>query len=96
MAEENKIPALEAITEEEMAQGQEKDFEKWHDGHMERVREGLEKILASEDLNEIKTIAQALLEEEEQEGEIEKSSEDKADAKKDKAEVTMAEYLGGK
>ena len=36
------------------------------------------------------------LQEEEQEGEIEKSSEDKADAEKDKAEVTMAEYLGGK
>ena len=96
MADENKIPALEAITEEETAQNQEKDFENWHDGHMERVREGLEKIIASDDLNEIKTIAQELLEEEKQEGEIEKSSEDKADAQKDKAEITMADYLGGK
>lgn len=96
MAKENKIPALEALTEEEMAQGEEKDFEKWHDGHMERVREGLEKIIASDNLDEIKEIAQELLAEEEAEGEIEKSSEDKADADKDKAEITMEDYLGGK
>lgn len=96
MAEENKIPALEALTEEEMAQGEEKDFENWHDGHMERVREGLEKIIASDNLDEIKEIAQELLAEEEAEGEIEKSSEDKADADKDKAEITMEDYLGGK
>lgn len=96
MAEENKIPALEALTEEEMAQGEEKDFEKWHDGHMERVRAGLEEIIASDDLEKIKKIARRLLKEEEAEGEIEKSSEDKADADKDKAEITMEDYLGGK
>lgn len=96
MAEENKIPALEALTEEEMAQDKEKNFEKWHDGHMERVKEGLEQIIASEDINEIKTIAKQLLAEEEQEGKIEQSSEDSADTNKDKAEVSMEDYLGGK
>lgn len=96
MAEENKIPALEAITEEDMAQDKEKNFEKWHDGHMQRVKEGLEQIIASDNLDEIKEIAQKLLEEEEQEGKIEQSSEDSADVNKDKAEVSMADYLGGK
>lgn len=96
MAEENKIPALEALTEEEMAQDKEKNFEKWHDGHMERVKEGLEQIIASDNLEEIKEIAQKLLAEEEQEGKIEQSSEDSADTNKDKAEVSMEDYLGGK
>lgn len=96
MAEENKIPALEALTEEEIAQDKEKNFEKWHDGHMERVKEGLEKIIASDNLDEIKEIAQELLAEEEQEGKIEQSSEDSADTNKDKAEISMAKYLGGK
>lgn len=98
MAEEkvNEMPALEAMTEEEIAKGEEKNFEDWHDGHMERVRQGLQTIIASDDLAEIKEIAKQLLAEEEQEGEIEKSSEDKQDAQEDKAEVSMAEYLGGK
>lgn len=99
MAEEkemNEMPALEAMTDEEIAKGEEKNFEDWHDGHMERVKKGLETIIASEDLNEIKTIAQQLLDEEMQEGELEKSSEDKQDAEEDKAEVSMSEYLGGK
>lgn len=96
MAEKNEMPALEALSEEEMANDKEKDFEKWHDGHMERVREGLEKIIASDNLDEIKAIAQELLAEEEQEGKIEQSSEDSADVNKDKAEMSMEEYLGGK
>jgi hypothetical protein len=96
MAEKNEIPALEALTEEDIAQDKEKDFEKWHDGHMERVREGLEKIIASEDLAEIKEIAKALLEEEKEEGKIEQSSEDSADVNKDEAEMSMEDYLRGK
>lgn len=96
MAEKNEMPALEALSEEEMANDKEKDFENWHDGHMERVREGLEKIIASDNLEEIKAIAQELLAEEEQEGKIEKASEDSADVNKDKAEMSMEEYLGGK
>lgn len=96
MAEENKIPALETLTEEEMAQDKEKNFEKWHDGHMERVKEGLKQIIASDNLEKTKEIAQKLLAEEEQEGKIEQSSEDSADANKDKAEVSMEDYLRGK
>ena len=63
---------------------------------MERVREGLEKIIASEDLDEIKEIAKALLEEEKEEGKIEQSSEDSADVNKDEAEMSMEDYLRGK
>lgn len=97
MAEEkNEMPALEALAEEATAQDKEKNFEDWHDGHMERVREGLEKIIASEDLDEIKEIAKALLEEEKEEGKIEQSSEDSADVNKDEAEMSMEDYVRGK
>ena len=96
MAEKNEMPALEALTEEDIAQDKEKGFEDWHDGHMERVKEGLEKIIASDNLDEIKTIAQQLLEEEKQEGKIEQSSEDSADVNKDEAEMSMEDYLRGK
>ena len=47
MEEENKIPQLEALEEGAEAESTHKDFDKWHDGHMERVKEGLEKIIAS-------------------------------------------------
>ena len=57
MAEENKMPALEAIAEEESAEQTHQDFDKWHEGHMERVKEGLQTIIASDDLAEIKEIA---------------------------------------
>lgn len=92
MAEENKIPALEALEEEAQVEDTRKDFDKWHDGHMERVKEGLEKIIASDDLEEIKAIAQSLLEEEEQEADIEDSANEKET--KDE-EISMADYLGG-
>lgn len=95
MADENKIPALEAISEEETAQNKEKGFEEWHDGHMERVKDGLKKIISSDNLEEIKTIAKELLSEEEQEGKIEQSSEDSADVNKDKAEMSLQDYLKG-
>lgn len=42
-----------------------------HDVHMAKVSDGLNQILASNDINEIKTIAQALLAEESKEQEVE-------------------------
>lgn len=92
MDKENKVPEL-ALAEEAQAEETHKDFDKWHEGHMERVKEGLEKIIASEDLEEIKTIAKALLEEEMQEADIEDSANEKET--KDE-EISMADYLGGK
>ena len=76
MAEENKIPQLEEINETE-----ETEFN--HDDHMVKVQEGLKKILASNDIDEIKSIAQSLLQEEEKEAEVEGKDE----------EVSMADYL---
>ncbi|MCR4663665.1 MAG: hypothetical protein K5622_07285 [Endomicrobiaceae bacterium] len=93
MAEENKIPQLEALEEGAEVEATHKDFDDWHDGHMERVKEGLEKIIASDDLNEIKTIAKELLEEEKQEADIEDSANEKET--KDE-EISMADYIGGK
>lgn len=93
MAEENKIPALEALEEEAQVEDTRKDFDDWHDGHMERVKEGLEKIIASDDLEEIKSIAKQLLDEEMQEADIEDSANEKET--KDE-EISMADYLGGK
>lgn len=93
MAEENKIPQLEALEEGAEVEATHKDFDDWHDGHMERVKEGLEKIIASDDLNEIKTIAKALLEEEKEEADIEDSANEKET--KDE-EISMADYIGGK
>ena len=93
MAEENKIPQLEALEEGAEVEATHKDFDDWHDGHMERVKEGLKKIIASNDLNEIKTIAKALLEEEKEEADIEDSANEKET--KDE-EISMADYIGGK
>ena len=90
MEEENKIPQLEALEEGAEAESTHKDFDKWHDGHMERVKEGLEKIIASNDLEEIKTIAKELLEEEKEEADIEDSANEKET--KDE-EISMADYL---
>lgn len=92
--EENKnVPELEAMEEAEQVEDTRKDFDQWHEGHMERVKEGLEKIIASDDLNEIKTIAQQLLDEEKEEADIEDSANEKET--KDE-EISMEEYLGGK
>lgn len=93
MADENKIPQLEALEEGAAVEATHKDFDDWHDGHMERVKEGLEKIIASNDLEEIKTIAKALLEEEKEEADIEDSANEKET--KDE-EISMADYIGGK
>lgn len=93
MAEENKMPALEAIAEEESAEQTHQDFDKWHEGHMERVKEGLQTIIASDDLAEIKEIAKKLLDEEMKEADIEDSANEKQTKDED---ISMAEYLGGK
>jgi len=81
--EEKEMPKLEAIEETE-------EFN--HDEHMDKVEAGLKKIIASDDINEIKTIAQELLEEETKEKEIEEGNKEVPA----KTEVTMSEYLGGK
>lgn len=83
MAEENKVPQLEEITEEETFN---------HDEHMDKVQEGLKAIIASNDINEIKEIAQSLLVEENKEKEIEEGNKEVPE----KTDVTMKEYLGGK
>lgn len=93
MAEENKIPELQALEEGAEVEATHKDFDDWHDGHMERVKEGLEKIIASDDLEEIKTIAKALLEEEKEEADIEDSANEKET--KDE-EISMADYMESK
>ena len=93
MAKENKIPQLEALEEGAEVEATHKDFDDWHDGHMERVKEGLERIIASNDLEEIKTIAKALLEEEKEEADIEDSANEKET--KDE-EISMADYLESK
>lgn len=77
------MPSLEAIQETE-------EFN--HDEHMDKVEDGLKRILASNDINEIKTIAQSLLEEETKEKEIEEGNKEVPE----KTEVSLAEYLGGK
>lgn len=81
--EEKEMPKLEEIEETE-------EFN--HDEHMDKVEEGLKRILESDDINEIKTIAQELLEEESKEKEIEEGNKEVPE----KTEVTMKEYLGGK
>lgn len=92
--EENKnIPELEALAEAEQVEDTRKDFDKWHDGHMERVKEGLEQIIASDDINKIKTIAQRLLDEEKKEADIEDSANEKETKDED---ISMEDYLGGK
>ena len=55
------------------------------------MEEGLRRILESNDINEIKTIAQSLLEEEQKEQVVEEGKPEL-----DKEEVSMQEYLGGK
>ena len=87
------MPKLEALTEGAEAEDTHKDFDKWHDGHMERVKAGLEQIIASDDINKIKTIAQRLLDEEKKEADIEDSANEKET--KDE-EISLEEYLGGK
>ena len=91
--EEKEMPKLEALTEGAEAEDTHKDFDKWHEGHMERVEAGLKKIIASDDLNEIKTIAQQLLDEEKEEADIEDSANEKET--KDE-EISLEDYLGGK
>lgn len=81
--EEKEMPKLEEIQETE-------EFN--HDEHMDKVQEGLKAILESNDINEIKTIAQSLLEEENKEKEIEEGNKEVPE----KTEITMGEYLGGK
>lgn len=81
--EEKEMPKLEEIEETE-------EFN--HDDHMVKVEEGLKEILESNDINEIKTIAQSLLEEEQKEQVVEEGNKEVPA----KTEVTMSEYLGGK
>lgn len=85
MAEKNEMPELEAVTEKE------ETFN--HDEHMDKVEEGLNAILASNDIDEIKNIAKGLLNEEKKEKEIEG---DKKDVPAETEKVSMEEYLGGK
>lgn len=79
---ENQMPELEVAEEET-------EFN--HDDHMAKVEEGLKRILESNDIEEIKTIAQSLLEEEQKEQVVEEGKPEL-----DKEEVSMQEYLGGK
>lgn len=55
-----------------------------HDEHMAKVQSGLEAIMASEDINEIKQIAQSLLSEEQAEQKIEQPKG-----------LSMADYMQG-
>ena len=81
--EEKEMPKLEAIEETE-------EFN--HDEHMDKVEAGLKEIIASDDINKIKEIAQSLLDEEMKEKEIEEGNKEVPE----KTEITMSEYLGGK
>ena len=81
--EEKEMPKLEAIEETE-------EFN--HDEHMDKVEAGLKEIIASDDINKIKEIAQSLLDEEMKEKEIEEGNKEVPE----KTEITMGEYLGGK
>lgn len=81
--EEKEMPKLEEIEETE-------EFN--HDEHMDKVQEGLKAILESNDIEEIKSIAQSLLIEEKKEKEIEEGNKEVPE----KTEITMGEYLGGK
>lgn len=80
---EKEKPMLEEIEETE-------EFN--HDEHMDKVQEGLKAILESNDIEEIKSIAQSLLIEEKKEKEIEEGNKEVPE----KTEITMGEYLGGK
>lgn len=79
MADEKMPPLAEATEAVEP-----KEFN--HDEHMAKIQLGLETILASEDINEIKQIAQSLLSEEQSEAKIEKPM----------GEPSLEDYLGGK
>lgn len=81
--EEKEMPKLEAIEETE-------EFN--HDEHMDKVEAGLKEIIASDDINKIKEIAQSLLDEEMKEKKIEEGNKEVPE----KTEITMSEYLGGK
>lgn len=67
--DEKEMPKLEEIQEEQVEV-------------KPNIEEGLKAIIASNDINKIKAIAQSLL------GEKEETEEEK--------DVTMADYLGGK
>ena len=72
---ENKPPLEEMGAEQ-------KEFN--HEEHMAKVKSGLEAIIASEDINEIKQIAQSLLSEEETEQKVEEPKG-----------LSMADYMKG-
>lgn len=76
---EPKMPPLEEFKEEESKEG----FD--HEAHMAKVEEGLNRIIASDDINEIKQIAQSLLTEEKTEQKVEE----------DGMGGTLNDYLGG-
>lgn len=54
-------------------QSPQEDFN--HDDHMAKIQEGLQQILASNDINQIKQIAQNLLSEEQKEESVEEKAE---------------------
>lgn len=72
------IPQMEMADEaamvDEAAAQEEAGFD--HEAHMQKVQEGLQQILASNNLQEIKQIAQALLIEEQGEQEVEEGAEE--------------------
>ena len=82
MEEKNSLPELEEIQEKEVFN---------HDEHMGKIKEGLKAILSSDNIEEIKEIAQELLQEEEQEQEIEGKTKDVPA----KTELTLNDYLAG-
>lgn len=69
--------------------------EREHEIHMQKVKDGLNQILKSNDLEEIKAIAQELLGEEESEMKEESSSETMSVPKKvDGGEMMKKFYMG--
>ena len=74
---EPKMPPLEEFKEESR-----EGFD--HEAHMAKVEEGLNRIIASDDINEIKQIAQSLLTEEKTEQKVEEGMGG-----------TLNDYLGG-
>lgn len=78
MAEEKEMPNLEEIQEEETEV-------------KPNIEEGLKAIIASDDINEIKAIAQSLLG-----GEVKEEEVEEERPELNKEEMSMQEYLGGK
>lgn len=85
MADEKMPPLAEATEAVEP-----KEFN--HDEHMAKIQSGLETILASEDINEIKQIAQSLLSEEQSEEKIEVGN---GKGYKRDNEMSLEDYIGG-